>query len=94
MEQVRTYDNYNLEAGDIVRFHTPYPDENPDTVFVVLKTYYAPQIPRAGVVKITASAAEPIEDKLFIKDLERVQQVTPTLLQNISKWMDRHLTCD
>ncbi len=53
MEQITAYDNKELHVGDIVRFHTPYPDEDPNTIFIVLWSYYDPEgkSSRAEVVK-------------------------------------------
>ncbi|UIR57432.1 hypothetical protein LZQ00_06335 [Sphingobacterium sp. SRCM116780] len=94
MEQDNVYDNQDLRVGDIVRFHTPYIDEDPNTIFIVLWSYYDPEgkSSRAEVVKFDrALKHHPLIQKWFIRDLERVAQVSPELMQEIKEFMKNKL---
>ncbi len=94
MEQITAYDNKELHVGDIVRFHTPYPDEDPNTIFIVLWSYYDPdgKSSRAEVVKFDqVLRSPPVIQKWFIRDLERVPEVSPELLKQIELFMKNKL---
>ncbi|MGE8381903.1 MAG: hypothetical protein ACN6PN_26290 [Sphingobacterium sp.] len=94
MEQAKGYDNKELHVGDIVRFHTLYPDEDPNTIFIVLWSYYDPEgkSSRAEVVKFDPVLKHyPVIQKWFIRDLERVPEVSPELLQQIALFMKSKL---
>lgn len=94
MEQITAYDNKELHVGDIVRFHTPYPDEDPNTIFIVLWSYYDPdgKSSRAEVVKFDQGLRyPPVIQKWFIRDLERVPEVSPELLKQIELFMKNKL---
>ncbi len=94
MEQIATYDNKDLHVGDIVRFHTPYTDEDPNTIFIVLWSYYDPEgkSSRAEVVKYDRSSKHsPGIQKWFIRDLERIPEVSPELLKQIKLFMQNKL---
>lgn len=94
MEQTATYDNKELHVGDIVRFHTPYPDEDPNTIFIVLWSYYDPEgkSSRAEVVKFDQRSKQtPVIQKWFIRDLERGPEVSPELLKQIELFMKSKL---
>jgi len=94
MEQIATYDNKDLHVGDIVRFHTPHPDEDPNTIFIVLWSYYDPEgkSSRAEVVKYDPSSKHsPVIQKWFIRDLERIPEVSPELLKQIKLFMQNKL---
>ena len=94
MEQAKVYDNRDLHVGDIVRFHTPYPDEDPHTIFIVLWSFYDPdgKSARAEVVKFDPTLKQyPIIQKWFIRDLERVPEISPELLKQIELFMKSKL---
>lgn len=94
MEQAKVYDNRDLHVGDIVRFHTPYPDEDPHTIFIVLWSFYDPdgKSSRAEVVKFDPTLEQyPIIQKWFIRDLERVPEISPELLKQIELFMKSKL---
>jgi hypothetical protein len=94
MEQTKEYDNKQLHVGDIVRFHTPYPDEDPNMIFIVLWSYYDPEgkSSRAEVVKFEPDLKHyPTIQKWFIRDLERVPEVSPELLKRIALFMKSKL---
>jgi len=94
MEQTATCDNKELHVGDIVRFHTLYPDEDPNTIFIVLWSYYDPEgkSSRAEVVKFDQRSKQtPVIQKWFIRDLERVPEVSPELLKQIELFMKSKL---
>lgn len=91
METPNNYDNQSLRLGDIVRFHTPYPDENPDMMFIILEAYYLNDNTfRAEVVKYTKELNNYfVIKKLFIRDLERVPNLTPEQIHEIEIFMNR-----
>ncbi|MGJ1417644.1 hypothetical protein [Sphingobacterium multivorum] len=94
MEHSAAYDNKDLHVGDIVRFHTPYSDEDPNTIFIVLWSYYDPagKSSRAEVVKFDQRSKQtPVIQKWFIRDLERVPEVSPELLKQIELFMKSKL---
>ncbi|WP_312330687.1 hypothetical protein [Sphingobacterium sp.] len=94
MEQITGYDNKELHVGDIVRFHTPYSDKDPNTIFIVLWSHYDPEgkSSRAEVVKFEQrSKQHPVIQKWFIRDLERVPEVSPELLKQIELFMKSKL---
>ena len=91
METPNNYDNQSLRSGDIVRFHSPYPDENPDMMFIILEAHYLnDNTSRAEVVKYTKELNNYfVIKKLFIRDLERVPNLTAEQILEIEIFMNR-----
>ena len=57
------------KVGQVVKFHTPYPDENPDQEWVVKEI----DPPRALIQAINLRMSFPPTDRVNIKDLTVVR---------------------
>lgn len=68
------------KAGQIARFHTPFPDENPNQLYVVLEVFEDVERPRAQIKALNTGLNFPSVNTVLLKDLEVVEVSTEDLL--------------
>lgn len=68
------------KAGQIARFHTPFPDENPNQLYVVLEVFEDVERPRAEIKALNTGLNFPSVNTVLLKDLEVVAVSTEDLL--------------
>lgn len=62
-----------IKKGQIVRFHTPYPDEDSDQMYVVIETFYDVEKPRALIKALGYGSTLAPTTTVLIEELELVQ---------------------
>lgn len=68
------------KKGQIVRFHTPNPDENPDQLYVVLEIHTDVENPRAQIKALNTGLSFPSLNTVLVDDLEVVDVNTSDLI--------------
>ena len=68
------------KEGQIVKFHTPLPDENPDQLYVVLEVIADDERPRADIQALNTGLSFPPINSVRLSDLEVVEVDTQDLL--------------
>lgn len=68
------------KEGQIVKFHTPLPDENPDQLYVVLEVVSDDERPRADIQALNTGLSFPPINSVRLSDLEVVEVDTQDLL--------------
>ena len=68
------------KEGQIVKFHTPLPDENPDQLYVVLEVITHDERPRADIQALNTGLSFPPINSVRLSDLELVEVDTQDLL--------------
>jgi len=68
------------KAGQIARFHTPFSDEDPNQLYVVLEVMEDDQNPRADIRALNTGLTFPLVTKVAIDDLEIVEVNTKDLM--------------
>lgn len=68
------------KTGQIVKFHTPFPDENPDQHYVVLNIVLDTDNPRADIKPLGTGLTFPGIDTVSLKDLEVIEIDTTDLI--------------
>lgn len=66
--------------GQVVKFHTPLPDENPDQLYVVLEIKEDNQRPRADIKALNTGLSFPPINTVLLDDLEVVEIDTVDLV--------------
>lgn len=66
--------------GQVARFHTPLPDENPDQLYVVLEIKEDDERPRADIKALNTSLSFPPINTFLLDDLEVVEVNTADLI--------------
>ncbi|MFZ1517541.1 MAG: hypothetical protein WAU11_02135 [Ignavibacteriaceae bacterium] len=61
------------QNGQIVRFHTPLPDEDPDQLFILLEYFSDVARPRAFIQALGSGMSIPPTTTVFAADLELVE---------------------
>lgn len=61
------------KQGQIAKFHTPLPDENPDQLYVILEVIEDDQRSRAEIQALNTGLAFPPINKVYLSDLEVVE---------------------
>ena len=69
-----------IEKGQIVKFHTPLPEENPDQLYVVLEIITDDERPRADIQALNTGLSFPPINKVRFTDLEIVEVDTNDLI--------------
>lgn len=69
-----------VRSGQIVKFHTPLPDENPDQLYVTLHIIGDDIRPRADIQALNTGLALPPVNTVLLADLEVVDVATDNLL--------------
>jgi len=68
------------KEGQIVKFHTPLPDESPDQLYVVLEVIADDERPRADIQALNTGLSFPPINSVRLSDLEVVEVDTQDLL--------------
>lgn len=71
------------KEGQIVKFHTPLEDENPDQLYVVLELHEDIEIPRAKIQALNTGLAFPPISLVSPADLEIAEVSTQDLIGHI-----------
>lgn len=74
--------NYPDTAGQLVKYHTPFPDENPDQLYVLLEIFeYGEGIkPNATIKALNNGWMFPPTQKVFLEDLQIAEVDTTDLI--------------
>jgi hypothetical protein len=59
-----------MKEGDIVKFHTPYDDEDPNQLYVILNIAYDVDKPRADIKPISNHPTFSPINTVYVEDLE------------------------
>lgn len=59
-----------IEKGQIVKFHTPYEDEGPEQLYVVLEVFDDEDRSRAQIFPLNTGLSFPPIAVVYIRDLE------------------------
>jgi hypothetical protein len=68
------------KIGQVARFHTPLPDENPDQLYVVLEIKEDDERPRADIKALNTGLSFPPINTVLLDDLEVVEVDTADLV--------------
>ena len=68
------------KIGQVVRFHTPLPDENPNQLYVILQIHQDVERPRAYIQALHTGLSFDSVSTVFIEDLEAVEVDTADLM--------------
>lgn len=68
------------KPGQIAKFHTPLPDENPDQLYVVLEIKDETERPRADIKALNTGLSFPPVNTVLLNDLEVADVDTTDLL--------------
>lgn len=68
------------KIGQIVKFHTPMPDENPNQLYVILEIFFDVERPRAKVQALGLDFSFPPISVFNVEDLEILEIDTADLL--------------
>ena len=66
--------------GQVAKFHTPLPDENPDQLYVVLEIKEDDKRPRADIKALNTGISFPPINTVLLDDLEVVEVDTADLV--------------
>lgn len=66
--------------GQVAKFHTPLPDENPDQLYVVLEIKEDEERPRADIKALNTGLSFPPINTVLLDDLEVVEVDTADLV--------------
>jgi hypothetical protein len=69
--QIKTI-NWPTKQGQIVRFHTPFADENPNQIFIVNEIFFDVEKPRAIIKTIGGKFGWSLTSSVSVEDLELV----------------------
>jgi len=69
----------NIVEGNIVKFHTPLPDENPNQLFVVLEVKIDGQRSRVDIQALNTGLSFPPINTVLLADIETVEVDTNDL---------------
>jgi len=74
--------NCPSQVGQIVRFHTPYPDEDPEQLYVVMEIFiYDDELkPKADIKALNTGWSFPPVSTVFLEDLEIAEVDTTDLI--------------
>jgi hypothetical protein len=68
------------KIGQVSKFHTPLPDENPDQLYVVLEIKEDDERPRADIKALNTGLSFPPINTVLLDDLEVVEVDTSDLV--------------
>lgn len=68
------------KIGQVAKFHTPLPDENPDQLYVVLEIKEDDERPRANIKALNTGLSFPPINTVLLDDLEIVEVDTADLV--------------
>lgn len=69
-----------IKTGQIAKFHTPFPDEDPNQLYVVTEIFEDVERPRAEIKALYTGLPFPPINKVYLDDLELVAVTTDELL--------------
>jgi hypothetical protein len=69
-----------IEKGQIVKFHTPLPEENPNQLYVLLEVIADDERPRADIQALNTGLSFPPINTVRLGDLEVVEVNTNDLI--------------
>lgn len=69
-----------ISKGNIVKFHTPLPDENPNQLYVVLEVIADDERPRADIQALNTGLSLPPINTIRVGELEVVEVHTNDLI--------------
>jgi hypothetical protein len=68
------------KEGQVVKFHTPYPKENPNQLYVILEIHFDVEKPRAIIKELNGGKALASTNVVLVDDLEVAEVETAGLL--------------
>ena len=68
------------KIGQVVKFHTPYPNEDPNQRYVILEIHFDVERPRAKIQELNGGKPFPSTTSVFVEDLEIAEVETNDLL--------------
>jgi hypothetical protein len=68
------------KIGQVVKFHTPYPDEDPNQHYVILEIHFDVEKPRAQIQELNGGESLPSLITVLVEELELVEVETADLL--------------
>jgi hypothetical protein len=68
------------KIGQVAKFHTPLPDENPEQLYVVLEIKEDVERPRADIKALNTSLSFPPINTVLLDDLEVIEVDTADLV--------------
>ena len=68
------------KEGQVVKFHTPLPSENPEQIYVILDLHENVEKPRAKIQALNTGLAFPPVNTVLLEDLEVVEVNTSDLI--------------
>lgn len=71
------------KIGQIAKFHTPFPDEDPDQLYVVLQITEDAERPRADIKALNTGLPFPPINTVLLNDLEVVEVDTSDLIGHL-----------
>lgn len=69
-----------FKPGQIVKFHTPYPEEDPDQLYVVSEIFFDVDQPRAHIKAIITGLPFPPTNVVLVEDLIIAEPVQASAL--------------
>lgn len=69
-----------IKIGQVAKFHTPLPDENPNQLYVVLEIIEDDERPRADIKALNTGLSFPPINTVSLNDLEVVEVETADLV--------------
>jgi hypothetical protein len=69
-----------IKTGQIAKFHTPFPDEDPNQLYVVTKIFEDVERPRAEIKALNTGLSFPPINTVHLDDLEVVEVSTVDLI--------------
>ncbi len=82
METIENQINYPDKQGQLVKYHTPFPDENPDQLYVLLEIFeYGEGLkPKATIKALNTGWMFPPTQKVLLEDLQISEVDTTDLI--------------
>ncbi|HMS97643.1 MAG TPA: hypothetical protein PKA12_02815 [Saprospiraceae bacterium] len=68
------------KTGQLVKFHTPYPDEDPQQRYVILEIHFDVERPRALIKELNGGRPFASSITVLVEDLEVVEVETADLI--------------
>lgn len=68
------------KIGQVVKFHTPFPDEDPDQLYVVKEIFFDVEEPRAHIQELNCEYSFPSISVVLVEELELAEVDTSDLI--------------
>jgi len=68
------------KIGQVVKFHTPLPDEDPDQLYVVKEIFFDVEDPRAHIQELNCEYSFPSISTVLVEELELAEVDTSDLI--------------